>query len=318
MVDRRDFLESGLKLTAMLGASQFDVGVAHAETGRGLENMGSPWPLRNSQAFEYQSKAVGDRMAVGVWANTGSSPLRVDAKGPALDVVYVLDGSFALAVAAAVCRLLAADLINPGFAPVLLVGVDYPDDKLNARTRDYTMKDAVPASLSKVLKTSTPQTTPGGADKFLAFLENELDPLIRAKYNTTSNPAGIIGDSFGGTFTFYAFLRQSRLFDRYWLGSPGLFSTSTDYVAQFEACLKEKPVHPTKMFLSMGSKEMSGGIDFYEDIGRNFNRVLSALRRNPSADLKWSSKVYDGYTHTSVFTPALSDALIYLYGKTAA
>lgn len=318
MFDRRDFLENGLKLTAALGVSQLDVGLAHAETGEGLKNVGSPWPLRNSEAFEYQSRAVGDKMAVGVWAHPGSSALRAGGKGPPLEVVYVLDGSFALAVAAAVCRLLAADLINPGFPPVLLVGVDYPDDKLNARTRDYTMTDSVPASLGKVLKTTTPQTTPGGADKFLAFLEGELDPLIRARYNTTSNPAGIIGDSFGGTFTFYAFLRQSRFFDRYWLGSPGLFSTSTDYIAQFEACLREKRVHPTRMFLSMGSKEMSGGIDFYEDLGRNFNRLLSALRRNPSTDLTWSSRIYDGYTHTSVFTPSLNDALIYLYGKNAA
>jgi len=318
MVDRRDFLENGLKLTAALGVSQLDVGLAHAETREGLKSVGSPWPLRNSEAFEYQSSAVGDKMAVGVWAHPASNALRSDGKGPPLEVVYVLDGSFALAVAATVCRLLAADLINPGFPPVLLVGVDYPDDKLNARTRDYTMKDSVPASLGKVLKMTTPQTTPGGADKFLAFLESELDPLIRSKYNTTNSPAGIIGDSFGGTFTFYAFLQQSRLFDRYWLGSPGLFSTSTDYVARFEACLKEKRIHPTKMFLSMGSREMSGGVDFYEDIGRNFNRILSALRKNPSADLVWSSKVYDGYTHTSVFTPALNDALIFLYGKYAA
>ncbi len=256
-------------------------------------------------------------MAVGVWAHPKTNPLRSAGHGAPLDVVYVLDGSFALAVAATICSLQSADLINPGYKPVLLVGVDYPDDKLNARSRDYTMKDSVPPSVSKIVAT-TPRTTPGGAENFLSFLENELDPIIRSKYNTADKPAGIIGDSFGGTFTFYAFLQQSKLFDRYWLGSPGLFSTATDYVSQFEACLKKKLVHPTKMFLSMGTKEMSGGIEFYEDMGRNFNRILSALRKNPSEDLQWSSKVYDGYTHTSVFMPSMNDALIYLYGNHSA
>lgn len=318
MVKRRELLENGVKLAAALGLSQFGAGLAHADTEAGLKSVGSPWPLRNSEAFEYQSAAVGDRMAVGVWSHAGSSPLRSDAKGPPLDLVYVLDGSFALAVAATVCSLLAADMVNPGFKPVLLVGVDYTDDKLNARTRDYTMKDSVPAYVTKMVPALTPQTTPGGADKFLAFLENELDPLIRSKYNIADKPAGILGDSFGGTFTFYAFLRQSKLFDRYWLGSPAIYPTASDYVGQFEARLKDKLVHPTKMFLSMGSKEMSAGIELYEDIGRSFNHILSALRRNPSADLAWSSRVYDGYTHTQVFTPALNDALIYLYGKNGA
>ena len=301
----------------MLGAAQLDAGMARAEAVELPKSKRSPWPLRNSEAFEFRSKAVGDTMAVGVWSNIRQSPSRTVGKAAALDIVYVLDGSFMLATAATACTLLAADRVDPGFPSLLLVGVDYPEGRPNARTRDYTMKDSVPAYMNKVLATGTPQTTPGGADQFLEFLENELDPFIRSKYNTTNSPAGIIGDSFGGTFTFYTFLQQSKLFDRYWLGSPGIFETSTDYVAQFEARLMKKLAHPTKMFLSMGTKEMAGGLNFYEELGRNFNRTVSALRRNPSADLTWSAKTYDGYTHTSVLMPALNDALLYLYGKSA-
>jgi len=311
-------MESGLGVTAILGATQLDAGVAQAAEGEQIQSKASPWPLRDSQAFEFRSKAVGDTMAVGVWSSVRPGPAGSDARPVPLELVYVLDGSFALAVAAATCRLLGADLVNPGFPPVLLVGLDYPEDRPNARTRDYTMKDSVPEYMGKLLGTGTPQTTPGGADRFLAFLESELDPFIRSKYNIKEGPAGIIGDSFGGTFTFYAFLRQSRLFNRYWLGSPGIFETATDYVAQFEKCLKGSLVHPAKMFLSSGTKEMAGGVSFYEELGRSFNRIVSALRRNPTDDLTWSAKTYDGYTHTSVLMPALNDALIYLYGKNSA
>ncbi len=114
----------------------------------------------------------------------------------------------------------------------------------------------------------------------MAFLEEELDPFIRSKYNTTNKRAGILGDSFGGTFTFYAFLKQSKLFDRYWLGSPGIFTTETDYVAQFGALLKGELAHPTKMYLSMGSREIDGGIPFYEEMGRNYKRLVNVTEWN--------------------------------------
>lgn len=156
---------------------------------------------------------------------------------------------------------------------------------------------------------------PGGADNFLWFLENELDPLIRQRYHTSNRPAGLIGDSFGGTFAFYAFIAQSKVFDRYWLGSPGIFTTSTDYVEQFKATLKQPLVHPTKMYLSMGGREMAAGVDFYEDMGRNYNRIISALHKSAPSDLTWASKIYDGGTHTSTFIPAMNDAMIYLYGN---
>lgn len=314
MFDRRDILTSGAGLAAALAASRLVTGPALAATGEGFKVTGQPWPLRGSEAFEYESISVGDRMAVGVWAPPAAVLARSGDENPPLDIVYVLDGSWALGMAATICEMQYNDLLNPGFAPVLLVGVDYPVGQMNSRSRDYSMADSVPSTIAEALS-AIPQMKPGGADKFLTFLEQELDPLIRAKYKTTNRPAGILGDSFGGTFTFYAFLKQSKLFDRYWLGSPAIFTTGTDYVAQFERQLKDPPPHPTKMFLSVGSRELNGGNAEYEDMGRNFKRLVNAMNETPNARLSWSSKIYDGYTHTSVVAPALNDALLYLYGK---
>lgn len=314
MLGRRAFLASGIGLTATLSVMPLNGGSARAEGSAGFRSTGQPWPLRDTEAFEYHSKAVGDQMAIGVWSPPKTLPAMAPlGANPSLDVVYVLDGSFMLNIAAPICMLQYADLINPGFRPALLVGVDYPVGRPNARTRDYTMADAVPAAMKAALGT-TPQTTPGGADEFLAFLEEELDPFIRSRYNTTERPAGILGGSFGGTLTFYAFLKQSKCFDRYWLGSPGIFTTETDYVAQFASLLKGRLAHPTKMYLSMGSRELNGGVAFYEDMGRNFHRLVSALSATPNERVQWKSRIYEGGTHTSAFAPALNDALLYLFG----
>jgi len=315
MIKRREFLVSGVGLTAALSVPSLSGGLASAADVAEFKSTGQPWPLRNSEAFEYQSRAVGDKMAIGVWSPPKTLPhIAPLGENPPLDVVYVLDGSWALNVVASVCMLQYADLINPGFAPLLLVGVDYPVGQPNARSRDYTMADMVPTAMREALSAS-PVTKPGGADKFLTFLEEELDPFIRSKYNTTKKRAGILGSSFGGTFTFHAFLKQSKLFDRYWLGSPGVFKTETDHVARLETLLKGKLAHPTKMYLSAGSRELNGGVALYEDLGASYNRLVSALYKTPNDQLRWSSKIYEGGTHTSVFAPALNDALQYLFGK---
>jgi predicted alpha/beta superfamily hydrolase len=298
--------------TSLGGAAALGLTGQASAADAGFKKSGGPWALRNSEAFEYHSKIVGDTMAIGVWSPPVEMLARSKQQNTPLDIVYVLDGSFALNMAAGTCLLQYVDLINPGFPPVLLVGLDYPIGAMNARSRDYTMVDSVYPPLLPALK-DIPQ--PGGADKFLAFIEQEVDPYIRANYKTSNKPAGLLGDSWGGTLAFYAFLKQSKLFDRYWLGSPGIFTTSTDYVAQFEARLKSKLVHPTKMFLTIGSGEVSGGVEMYEDMGRQFKRIQAALEKVPNDRLAWSSKIYEGYTHTSVVAPALNDALLRLYHK---
>lgn len=272
----------------------------------------NPWTLRGSESFEHRSTAIGDTVSVGVCRPDPTFLTRLGRQAEPLEIAYVLDATLALAPAAVTATLKLADLVRPGFPPLLLVGIDYPEGRPNARTRDYTMTDSVPESMRAMLGTG-PESTPGGADRFLEFLETELDPLIRSRYPTTDRPAAILGDSFGGTFTFYAFLRQSRLFDRYWLGSPGLLTTDTDYVAKLEPVLEGQLVHDTRMFLSLGELEASGGVPFYEDMGRNFARLVELLERRPNPRLTYRAKRYPGHTHVTVVPPALNDALLYLF-----
>jgi len=310
-MDRRRFLSTAVAgmTAATVGSTMVTSAVA---SSHGLMAAGDAWPIRNTESFVFESKAVGDSMAVGVWqppqamlAQFGSDT------GQKMDLVYVLDGSFALGLVSAICMLQLVDLVKPGFPPLLLVGLDYLQDKPNARTRDYTHSDlAVPLAPGEL----PAEQTIGGADKFLQFLEQELDPAIRAKYPVADKPAGILGDSYGGTFTFHAFRRQSKLFDKYFLGSPGLFTTGVDYVGEIKKLLQGKLAHDTSMYLTFGALEMNGGIGFYEDMGVNYNKLVSVLHATPNEQLKFHSKIYPDHTHTTIAAPAFNDALLYLYG----
>ena len=308
---RREFLSAA---TALGASSLVGESFAAGRSVAGFQSTGQPWPLRSSDSYTYDSREVEDQFAIGVWSPAEFFEAQgLEAGATAMDVVYVLDGSWALGLTASICMLQLFDLVKPGFPPLLLVGVDYPQGAMNSRSRDYTMSDSVFLGHREYLEASA-KTRPGGAKKFLRFLENELDPFIRNTYNCTDNPAGILGASFGGTFTFYAFLQQSNVFNRFWLGSPGIFTTNTDYTGQFEELLQGDLVHDTKMYLSFGEAEAGGGIDFYEDMGRNFNRLTSALSRHPNEHLDWDSKIYPGHTHATIVGAAISDALFYLYG----
>ena len=304
---RRDFLAA---TTAATAAASVPSVLAAGKAG--AEVLDKAWPIRNTESFAFHSKAVGDSLAVGVSQPAGLIlQMLGTTEMPPLDVVYVLDGSFFLGMASAIAYLQLGDLVKPGFPPLLLVGVDYLEGKPNARTRDYTHTDlAYPLAPGE----TPPEETIGSADNFLKFLEEELDPMIRSRYKVSENPAGILGDSYGGTFTFHAFRRQSKLFNKYWLGSPGLFTTGVDYIGTLAKMLEGELVHDTKMYLSFGGLEAHGGVPFYEDMGRNYISLVSTLNQAKNSQLEFASKIYPDHTHTTIIAPALNDALLYLYG----
>ena len=115
---RRDFV---LSATSMSAVALTPSAAAAARESAGLQSS-TPWPVRGSEAFEFESAAVGDTMAVGVWRPDPQilAAGGRDANEP-LDIVYVLDGSWALGVAATICTLQLVDLIKPGFPPLMLV-----------------------------------------------------------------------------------------------------------------------------------------------------------------------------------------------------
>lgn len=280
----------------------------------------TPWPLRGSHSFTMESEVVGDHFSIGVWQP--QAHIAAPASNAPLRLVYVLDGSFMLPCAATVGLLQAIDLIRPGFERLLLVGIDYPEQAENARIRDYCPPDSLGPALLDKMASLYPEgvpasVQPGGATRFLRFIQEELDPLIRERYPIQPGPAGLLGDSAGGCFAAWCFTQQCALFDRYWLGSPALYDTPTDYAGQFAERLKQGLLHETRLYLSLGELEATGGVNIYEQMGEQFQRLQAALQQHAPSNLHWAAKTYPGLTHTSVFLPSINDAMQFLFGPQA-
>lgn len=83
------------------------------------------------------------------------------------------------------------------------------------RKRDFTY----PTTIEKDKKDFP---TTGSSAKFISFLENELQPFIEKKYNTSSSKT-IIGQSLGGLLATEILFKKPELFSKYIIVSPSLW-----------------------------------------------------------------------------------------------
>ncbi|MEN4920879.1 alpha/beta hydrolase-fold protein [Achromobacter spanius] len=131
-------------------------------------------------------------------------------------VLYMLDGNAALAT------LTDADLqrISAGVAPVLVaVGYDVPTrNDVVARAYDYT---------PPVYENGKPLPNPvvrghegGGADIFLAFIREQVKPLVRRAAAVDAEKEYLWGHSYGGLFALHVLFTQPDAFARYIAGDP--------------------------------------------------------------------------------------------------
>lgn len=94
--------------------------------------------------------------------------------------------------------------------PHIVVGIGNVD-----RRRDFTFP-----SNNKLDKEELP--TSGGSEKFISFIENELEPFIDVNYKTNSSRT-VIGQSLGGLLASEILLKKPSMFNDYIIVSPSLW-----------------------------------------------------------------------------------------------
>ena len=118
----------------------------------------------------------------------------------------------------------------------ILVGIENVD-----RKHDFTYPTTV-----KRDKKDFPTT--GGSEKFIAFLKDELKPLIDVQY-TTSDTSTIIGQSLGGLLATEILYKHPDLFDNYLIVSPSLWWDNHSLLD-----LDLKITQPKTIYLTVGKE----------------------------------------------------------------
>lgn len=126
----------------------------------------------------------------------------------------------------------------------IVVGIGTVD-----RRRDFT----IPSHVAEEVKN---YPTTGHSDRFISFIEKELQPFINNKYKTNDSRM-IIGQSLGGLLASEIVLKKPYLFDKYIIISPSLWWDN--------GSLLELPVNKlqdagkTEIYIGVGKEGLTPG-----------------------------------------------------------
>jgi predicted alpha/beta superfamily hydrolase len=240
-------------------------------------------PIVIGERFTLKSEILGEDRAVLVHRPNG-----YDQSEQVYPVLYLLDGDAHFHHTTGIVDFLA----NNGEMPQMLV-VALPNTD---RTRDLTPKTST--------DTANNFPTAGGADKFLAFLTEELAPFVDNHYRTAPFRV-LVGHSFGGLFAVHALLTQPESFDAYVAISPSLWWNDGSPVAAAKSFFTNHSNSDRFLFLSMGDE---GGAML-----SNAWEFAAVLEEKAPEMFDWEFALMDEETHGSILHRSTYRALERLY-----
>ncbi len=240
-------------------------------------------PAAIGETFTIDSKILGERRTINVFVPLGAS-------GP-LPVLYMPDGGmtedFPHVVGSA-----DVSIKNAVIRPIMVVGVQ------NTERRRDLVGSTVIADEIKVAPHA------GGADKFRAFLRDELKPLIEKRYRTTGESA-LIGESLAGLFVVETFLVEPTLFDSYIAASPSVWWNEQTVVRNAAARLGNWTAGTRKLYVATADEEaMQEGVEI----------LTTALRITTPTGVTWSYEPMPNEHHSTIFPTAALHGIRYVFG----
>lgn len=181
--------------------------IANLSLGQSLPEKISETDFSIGKTINIQSKILGETRTLNIYLPFSYSADR----SKTYQVIYLLDGSRDedFIHISGIVQFGAFSWINM-LPESIVVGIGNVD-----RKRDFTYP-----SQNKLDQQEFP--TAGQSERFINFLENELQPFIDSTYRTTAIKT-IIGQSLGGLLATEILFEKPELFDNYIIVSPSLW-----------------------------------------------------------------------------------------------
>ena len=275
-------------------------------------------PLAGSEVHYLRSEYVGDEFKIFIGHCGGSETAAPVA-------LYVADANGMFASTVDIVRLMQLGAHLP---PILVVGIGYRmgalAETVGVRTRDFT-----PTSDPLVARITPGVTAMGGAERFLAFVRDELQPWVRSRYQVDAEDSAYFGHSLGGLFGTFVLLTSPDTFHKFGIGSPSLW---WDDHMMFEYEIAYADTHDdllAKVFFTVGAFEDHQGRQReasrlpaeerakanlrYIDMVADTERMVTALRSRSYLSLDLASEVQPDEFHITVPHLNLSRSLRHLF-----
>lgn len=256
------------------------------------------------------SEIVNDDFEIDI-----SLPYRYSTTDTTYPVLFCLDANIKFGMIASVVN--SQGTLSREIPEIIVVGIAYPmnglEDWVINRNRDFTPTKQVEHEkywvdrLSKATGREDIVIHSGNADKFLAFINEELIPFIESNYRVSSDRA-LHGTSLGGLFSLYTLLQKPLTFQKFYAGSPSI-KWDEDYMYQLEEDFAANNTDlPARLFMCVGGLESKKYI-------LNMNKMDSLLRSRNYPNLELESLIFEGETHGSTVPASISKGLKMLYKR---
>lgn len=245
---------------------------------------------------EIQSKELTEKRVLNIYLPEGYNQ-NDTIKYP---VIYLLDGSadedFIHIVG--LVQFNSFEWINQ-VPKSIVVGIATVD-----RRRDFTF----PTTIQEDKKT---YPTTGHSDKFISFIEKELQPFIETKYKT-NNDKTIIGQSLGGLFATEVLLKKPTLFNKYIIISPSLWWDNGSLLNQNSNLLTENFNQKTDIYIGVG-KEGLTPTEIPRVMEVDANLLTEKIKGSKSKKVKVFFDYLPQENHATIMHQAVSNSFRLLY-----
>lgn len=190
---------------------------------------------------EIQSNELGEKRTLNIYLPEGYN----EADTVSYPVIYLLDGSADedFIHIAGLVQFNSFEWVNR-VPKSIVVGIATVD-----RRRDFTF----PTTIEEDKKT---YPTAGHSDRFISFIEKELQPYIDKNYKTSSSKT-IIGQSLGGLLETEILLKKPQLFNKYIIVSPSLWWDNGSLLNQDSEILNADYNVNTLVYIAVGKEGLT-------------------------------------------------------------
>ncbi|MDA6069671.1 alpha/beta hydrolase-fold protein [Flavobacterium sp. AC] len=248
---------------------------------------------------EIQSKELGEKRILNIYLPEGYKAEHTT-KYP---VIYLLDGSADedFIHIAGLVQFNSFEWINQ-VPKSIVVGIATVD-----RRRDFTY----PTNIEKDKKRFA---TSGHSDKFIAFIEKELQPFIDKKYKTTHSKT-IIGQSLGGLLETEILLKKPTLFNKYVIVSPSIWWDNGSLLNQESTIFQENFNQQTDIYIAVG-KEGLTPTEIPRVMEVDANLLAEKIKATKSKNIKVYFDYFPQENHATILHPAASNSFKFFYPQT--
>jgi len=220
-----------------------------ADTPSAAPADGAPVTIPRARQYDLTSRINGRDYRVFV-----AMPFKAD-PAKKYPVIYLLDGNWYFGPTAYnVTESAGARAIQQA----IVVGIGYPsdDNDLAGSRRGFELTPSVEAN-------STDQRTRGGGDAFLRVLEEEVKPLVAARYPVDPTHQILYGKSLGGLMVLRSLFRNPGAYQTYIAASPAIAWNNREVLKDEAAFIKrvQKNNLSLRLLITVGGDEIYHGDD---------------------------------------------------------